>query len=159
MRRFVLVTSTKSFAEDPYVHGKALVAALLISNGIREDAEFVAYFRDAGRAVRVLGNSVRSLFPDEESSTGLLRKALRGARHPGVKLLERVSLEDLVRRPAVDGRQGVCKPPREFTYVAYLEPIDVEVDCGAGLGRMPPHHQFAVFNIEADRRWLASPQP
>ncbi|MGC9169364.1 MAG: hypothetical protein ACP5HD_01285 [Thermoproteus sp.] len=152
MRRFVLVTSTRAFAEQPYVHGKALVAALLISNGIREDAEFVAYFIDAARAIRVLGNSVRSLFPDEESSTGLLRRALRGARHPGVKLIERASLADLIRRPVVDGRRGVCKPPRDFTYVAYLEPADVEVDCGAGLGDMPPHHQFAVFNIEADRQ-------
>ncbi len=151
MRRFLLVTSLKAFEEMPYVHGKALVAALLISNGIRRDAEFVAYFVDAGMALRILGSSVRSLFPDEESSTGLIRRGLRGARHPGVKLLKGVGLDELVRRPLIDGGRGSCRPPRDFTYVAYIEPLRLEADCGAGLEGMEPHHQFAVVNIEADR--------
>ncbi len=151
MRRFLLVTSSRAFEERPYVHGKALVAALLISNGIRKDAEFVAYFVDMGLALRVLGSAIKALFPDEESSTGLLRKGLRGARHPGVKLIRGVKLEELARRPLIDGGRGVCKPPEDFTYIAYLEPTRLEADCGAGLNDMEPHHQFAVINIEADR--------
>ncbi|MEZ0248457.1 MAG: hypothetical protein ABWJ97_04220 [Thermoproteus sp.] len=151
MRRFVLVTSKRAFEESPYVHGKALVAALLISNGIRSDSEFIMYLVDSSEALRVLGSSVRSLFPDEESATGLLRKGLRGVRHPGVKLIRGAALEDLIERPVVDGRRGACRPPASFTYVAYIEPADLDVDCGAGLNDMPPHHQFVVFNIEADR--------
>ncbi|MEL9991573.1 MAG: hypothetical protein QXP98_06695 [Thermoproteus sp.] len=151
MRRFVLVTSRKAFEELPYIHGKALVAALLISNGIRSDSEFVMYLVDSGEALRVLGSSVRSLFPDEESATGLLKKGLRGVRHPGLKLMRRAALKDFMERPVIDGRRGACRPPGSFTYVAYIEPVDLDVDCGAGLDDMLPHHQFVVFNIEADR--------
>lgn len=154
MRRFLLVTSSRAFEERPYVHGKALVAALLISNGIRKDAEFVAYFADIGVALRVLGNAVKALFPDEESSTGLLRKGLRGVRHPGVKLIKGIKLEELVKRPLIDGGRGACRPPEDFTYVAYMEPAKLEADCGVGLGDAEPHHQFAVMNIEADREAL-----
>ncbi|WP_167828053.1 hypothetical protein [Thermoproteus tenax] len=151
MRTFILVTSLDRFNEAPYLHGKALVASLLISNGIRHDAEFVMYLVDARMAVKVLGSAVRSLFPDEESSTGILRKALRGVRHPGVRVLKNVDLRELSRGILVDGRPGNCRVKGDFTYLAYLERLDIDVDCGSGLGDMPPHHQFAVINIEADR--------
>lgn len=160
MRVFVLISSREAFAENPHLHGKALVAALLISNGIRQDAEFVLYLADEGAAVKVSGASVRSLFPDEESSAGLLRKVMRGSRHPGARLIRGVGLRDfLTRRPVVDGGNGACKPGDEFTYVASLaDAADYEADCGTGWGTLPPHHQFAIANIEGDRR-MADPPP
>ncbi|MFB6489723.1 MAG: hypothetical protein TU35_000495 [Thermoproteus sp. AZ2] len=152
MRVFLLVSSRAAFAENPYVHAKALVASLLYSNGIRADAEFILYLADEGSAVRVSGASVRSLFPDEESAAGLLRRALRGGRHPGVRLIKGVELRELARRPVIDGGLGSCRPPSDFTYVAYMErSVGLDADCGAGWGQLPPHHQFVVANIEADR--------
>lgn len=152
MRTFLLVSSRAAFAENPYVHAKALVASLLYSNGIRTDAEFILYLVDEGSAVRVSGASVRSLFPDEESAAGLLRRALRRGKHPGVRLIRGVKLRDLARRPVIDGSPGSCRPADDFTYVAYIERGEgLDADCGSGWGPLPPHHQFVVANIEADR--------
>jgi tRNA (pseudouridine54-N1)-methyltransferase len=51
-------------------------AALLVSHGVRPDAQIVLYLRRGGRYVRVDGAAVKHLNPDERSTAALMAKAL-----------------------------------------------------------------------------------
>lgn len=58
---------------------RCAVASLLVSHGVRADAEFVAVLLGPPRPpriVRLVGAEVRGLNPDERSSASLVRKAL-----------------------------------------------------------------------------------
>jgi hypothetical protein len=74
VRRFLVLTSLRRFNEEPHIHAKILVAALLISNGVRGDAEALFYLTDVDKTVKILGERVKRLFPDEDSSIGYLKK-------------------------------------------------------------------------------------
>ncbi len=52
-------------------------AALLLSNSIRRDTVFIAYFSHAQALLELRGDSVRNLRADEESAAGLLWSLLR----------------------------------------------------------------------------------
>ena len=150
MRRFLVVTSLRRFDEEPHIHAKILVAALLISNGIRKDAEAVFYLTDVDLTVKILGERVKRLFPDEDSSTGFLKKALSGERLPGVVVKK--SAYDLVSGLLLGpSGKGKCLPLPPFTYLVKLEEYGLEAECGLGIGRLSPHHQVVVVNINADR--------
>ncbi|MEZ0318818.1 MAG: hypothetical protein ABWK05_02335 [Pyrobaculum sp.] len=150
MRRFLVSTTLEKFTQLPHIHAKILVAGLLVSNGVRKDAEVAFYLVDKGLLVRILGDRVRRLFPDEESSVGFLKKAFSQRPQPGV-VVKRGSplLEGVVVGPSAPRR---CLPSPPFTYVIPFVEFKVEYHCGAGLGDLPPHHQVAVLNIEVDRK-------
>ncbi len=52
-------------------------AALLLSNSIRRDTVFIAYFSHTQSLLELRGDSVRNLRADEESAAGLLWSLLR----------------------------------------------------------------------------------
>jgi hypothetical protein len=150
VRRFLVLTSLRRFNEEPHIHAKILVAALLISNGVRGDAEAVFYLTDVDKTVKILGERVKRLFPDEDSSIGYLKKALSGERLPGV--VARKGAHDLVSGILIGPTgKGRCLPLPPFTYVVKLEEYSLEAECGLGIERLPPHHQVVVVNINADR--------
>jgi len=157
VRRFLVITSLRRFNEEPHIHAKILVAALLISNGVRRDTEAVFYLTDVDKAVKILGQRVKRLFPDEESSVGFLRRAILGERLPGVvvKSSKHDLFTGLVIGPSDKGR---CTPTPPFTYVVQLEGYKAEAECGLGLERLPPHHQVVVVNINVDRILQGKPQ-
>ena len=105
MRRFLLVAHDARTSADfplddlPGAAGRmdlvarCVVASLLVSRGVRTDAEFLAVLLGPPRPpriVRFVGAEVRSLNPDERSTASLLRKALaeeglaERSMHPGV---------------------------------------------------------------------------
>lgn len=130
---------------------------MLISNGVRRDAEVVFYLTDVDKTVKILGYRVKRLFPDEESSVGFLRKAISGDRLPGavVKRGQYDLLTGLIIGPSGKGK---CVPMPPFTYVIQLEGYKAEVECGLGLEQLPPHHQVVVVNINVDRLLQGKPQ-
>lgn len=150
MRRFLVITSLRRFNEEPHIHAKILVASLLISNGVRGDAEAVFYLTDVNKTVKILGEKVKRLFPDEDSSVGYLKKALSGQRLPGVVVKKGAHdlVSDVLISPSGKGR---CLPLPPFTYMVKLEEYGLEAECGLSIGHLPPHHQVVVVNINADR--------
>ncbi|MEM3396725.1 MAG: tRNA (pseudouridine(54)-N(1))-methyltransferase TrmY [Thermoplasmata archaeon] len=61
------------------VAARCVVASLLISYGIRKDAEVILFFCKGprnGLTIRVSGNNVKYLNPDERSTAALLRNAM-----------------------------------------------------------------------------------
>lgn len=78
------------------VLARCVTAALLVSHGVRDDAEVVLYLRRGERYVRVVGDDVTHLNPDERSTAALVAKALAaqpvGAHeenpHPGIHVGE-----------------------------------------------------------------------
>lgn len=150
MRRFLVITTQQKINEEPHIYAKILVAALLISNGVRQDAEAVYHLVDQRKTVKIIGARVKRLFPDEESSVGFLRKAVAGEKLPGVVV--RRDQGDLVVGMALgpSGR-GRCAPRTPFTYILKFVEYDVEPECGLGLEKIPPHHQVVIVNIEVDR--------
>ena len=157
MRRFLVITSLRRFNEEPHMHAKILVAALLISNGVRRDAEAVFYLTDVDKTVKILGEKVKKLFPDEDSSVGYLKKALSGERLPGVVVKKGAHnlVSGILIGPTGKGR---CLPLPPFTYVVKLEEYSLEAECGLGIGHLPPHHQVVVVNINVDRLLQGKPQ-
>lgn len=150
MRRFLVLTSLRRFNEEPHLHAKILVAALLISNGIRRDAEAVFYLSDVDKTVKILGDRVKRLFPDEDSSVGYLKKALSGEKMPGVVVKK--GAYDLISGVLIGpSGKGRCLPLPPFTYVVRLEEYRLEAECGLGIEHLPAHHQVVVVNITADR--------
>jgi len=150
VRRFLVVTSTETFKRQPHIHAKILTAALLISNGVRQDAEAVFYLVDVDRAVKVVGARVKRLYPDEESAAGFLKKAILGKPLPGVVVKSGVRELALGALLGPEGPQQ-CLPKPPFTYLVKLQEYNISPHCGLGLGNLPPHHQVAVVNIAADR--------
>jgi tRNA (pseudouridine54-N1)-methyltransferase len=55
---------------------RAMGAALLLSHGIRSDVEAILLLRDSVR-IRIAGDRVKRLNPDERSTAALIRRALR----------------------------------------------------------------------------------
>ncbi|MFN7105303.1 MAG: hypothetical protein ACK4M3_01755 [Pyrobaculum sp.] len=143
MRRFLIYTSIERFREVPHIHGKILTGALLISNGVRKDVDVVFYLVDIRKAVKISGARVRRLYPDEESSIGFLKKAFSNP----------IEARDLTVGVTMGaGGRVLCFPKPPFTYLVKLvEGIYLDVECGAGVDRLPPHHQVVVVNIMADR--------
>jgi len=112
---------------------RSLVAGLLVSHGIRDDAEVVLVLGDEV-AVRFAGADLRGLHPDERSAAALVRTALEGARDavgplenevgPGVHVSMR-GFEEVVRD--VEGTvvalheegdpAGETAPPADPTFV------------------------------------------
>ncbi len=89
------------------VLARCVTAGLLVSHGVRDDAEVLLYLRTGGRYVRVAGRGVTHLNPDERSTVALMAKAL-GAKpvgaheenpHPGV-YLGQGGLADVLARVA-----------------------------------------------------------
>ncbi len=91
VRRFLLVAHTARTDSDfrlddlPGSGGRmdlvarCAIASLLVSHGVRRDAEFLAVLLGPPkppRFVRIVGAEVRGLNPDERSTGALLRKAL-----------------------------------------------------------------------------------
>lgn len=90
MRRFVVVGHTQSTGapiplNDPSGAGgrwdvlaRCVTSALLVSHGVRWDAEVVLVLRSGPkpRSLRVSGAEIRNLNPDERSTLALLSKAL-----------------------------------------------------------------------------------
>ncbi|WP_053240294.1 hypothetical protein [Pyrobaculum islandicum] len=150
MRRFLVVTSLRRFTAEPHIHAKLLVAALLISNGIRKDAEAVFYLVDLQKTVKILGSRVKRLFPDEDSSVGFLKKAFAGEKLTGV-IVKRGASDLTIGTTVGPGGRRRCMPNPPFTYVVVFEPFDIDLECDAGLGKLPPHHQVVIINIETDR--------
>jgi hypothetical protein len=145
-----VITSVRKFQELPHVHARILTAALLLSHGVRRDAEAVFYLKDADKTVRVVGSAVKRLFPDEESSIGFLKRALARGGLTGV--IVRRGARDLLTGAVIGpGGRRACVPRPPFTYVVKLEELLVNVDCDAGLEDLPPHHQVVVINVTADR--------
>jgi Uncharacterized conserved protein len=156
VRRFLVITSVRRFNEEPYIHAKILVAGLLISNGVRRDAEVVFYLTDVDKTVKVQGKRVKRLFPDEESSVGFLKKAISGEKLPGVAVKR--SAYDLFTGVVIGpGGKSRCAPAPPFTYVVTLEGFEVEIECGLGLEKLPPHHQVVIVNVNADRALYGRP--
>lgn len=150
IRRFLVITSVRKFQELPHVHARILTAALLLSRGVRHDAEAVFYLKDEDKTVRVVGSRVRRLFPDEDSSIGFLRKALTRGGQAGV--IVRRGARDLLAGTAIGpGGRKACIPRPPFTYVVRFEDLPLDVNCSAGLEDLPPHHQVVVINVTADR--------
>jgi tRNA (pseudouridine54-N1)-methyltransferase len=65
------------------VLARCVTASLLVSHGVRQDAEAVLYLVRGGRYVRIVGSEVRNLNPDERSTAAIVAKAL-GAEPVGV---------------------------------------------------------------------------
>jgi len=150
VRRFLVVTSTEAFKRQPHVHAKILTAALLISNGVRQDAEAVFYLVDVDKAVKVVGARVKRLYPDEDSAAGFLKKAILGKPLPGVVVKSGVRELIIGTLLGPEGSQQ-CQPKPPFTYLVKLWEFDISPHCGLGLDNLPPHHQVAIVNIAADR--------
>lgn len=91
------------------VLARCVTSTLLISHGVREDSEAVVYLRRGGRYLRIVGDQVQHLNPDERSTAALLGKALAaqpvGAHeenpYPGV-YVGQGRLADVVARVAGD---------------------------------------------------------
>jgi hypothetical protein len=150
MRRFLVATSTAKFRAEPHIHAKILVAALLVSNGVRKDAEVVFYLRDEDKAVKIVGERVKRLFPDEESAIGFLKKAFSQGRQAGVVVKK--GGKDLTTGVLIGPSQVTsCLPKPPYTYVIELEAAGIRLDCGLNIGALPPHHQVVVVNITTDR--------
>ncbi|RFA98574.1 hypothetical protein [Pyrobaculum aerophilum] len=150
MRRFLIITSYGKFNELPHIHGKILVAALLVSNGVRKDAEAVFYLKDLDKTVKIVGSRVKRLFPDEDSAIGFLKKAFTQGGQTGV--VTRKGPRDLTTGLVIGPAQGgKCLPKPPYTYVIQIEQFDVKLDCGLNIGWLPPHHQIVVVNITTDR--------
>lgn len=118
MRRFLLVAHDARTAADfslddlpgsggrMDVVARCVAASLLVSHGVREDAEFVAVLQGPPkppRTVRFVGAHVRGLNPDERSTAALINKALaeegqaEHAAHPGVHVSGQGIADLLVR--------------------------------------------------------------
>lgn len=150
MRRFLVITSTSKFHAEPHLHAKILVAALLVSNGVRKDAEVVFYLRDVDKAVKILGERVKRLFPDEDSAVGFLKKAFAEGRQTGVVVKK--GGKDLTAGVAVGPSHVTsCLPKPPYTYVIEQEAAGIKLDCGLNIGALPPHHQVVVVNVTTDR--------
>ena len=87
---------------------RCAVASLLVSHGVRRDAEFLAVLLGPPRPprlVRFLGAEVRALNPDERSTGAILRKALfedgpaERSPHPGVYVVSRSLADALASLP------------------------------------------------------------
>jgi tRNA (pseudouridine54-N1)-methyltransferase len=147
MRRFVVVghdaPTTPDFPLDglPSEAGRldllarSLLAGLLVSHDIREDAEVVLVLGDAV-AVRFSGAELQGLNPDERSAAAMVRTALEGAQdavgplenevRPGV-FVSRRGFEQVVRDLADEGPvvqlhedgtpAGETVPPEDATFV------------------------------------------
>jgi hypothetical protein len=150
VRRFLVTTSTSKFQAEPHIHAKILVAALLVSNGVRKDAEVVFYLRDVDKAVKIVGERVKRLFPDEESAIGFLKKAFSQGRQEGVVVKK--GGKELTAGVVLGPSQVTnCLPKPPYTYVIELEAAGIKLDCGLNIGALPPHHQVVVVNITTDR--------
>lgn len=77
------------------VAARCVVAGLLISYGIRKDTEIILFFQKEprkGLTIRISGNRVKYLNPDERSTAALLRNAMQKFRQgslessPGVQV-------------------------------------------------------------------------
>ncbi len=104
MRVFILSINSGNVKRTLPVVTRCLVASLLLSHGIRKDAQFILYMPDIGKAVKFVGGTIRQLRADEQSASGILLKGFRacvegrvrrGSIHPGVIVLDasRVSLK------------------------------------------------------------------
>ena len=149
MRRFLIATSLSRFQTEPHTHAKILVAALLISNGVRQDVEVIYYLTDINKTVKIIGGRVKRLFPDEQSAIGFLKKALVAGGQTGVVARKGPPEREGIVMGPVSGPPCVPKPP--YTYVIELEKVGFEIDCGMGLAALPPHHQVVVVNVTTDR--------
>jgi len=114
MRRFLILGHRApldaSFSLDDLPGGagrldvlcRSIGASLLVSHGIRKDVETILLLRDAVH-IRILGDRVKRLSPDERSTAGLLQRALDAAADeeiestPGIFVSRRVLAEALDR--------------------------------------------------------------
>lgn len=91
---------------------RCVSGALLISHGIRSDAEIMLVLRGDGgpRLVRISGSEVKRLNPDERSTVALLSRALEAqdvGKHettvtPGI-YTSKAELEEVLSRAAAEG--------------------------------------------------------
>ncbi len=158
MRHIVLVTTLEAVLESPDVAAKSLVAALLVSNDVRRDTEFVIVLED--KALVFMGRSIRQLRADERSAFGIIEKALRSRKrfpHTGVAV---EAVQDPVKyirrfpRPRLlaasrSGLPAVPSPP--FTLVVpWKRDLARQWDEDATGSLMYPHHTIAVAHWIAD---------
>ncbi len=158
MRHIVLVTTRGAVDEGPDIAAKSLVAALLVSNDVRRDTEFVIVLEE--KALIFRGRNIRQLRADERSAFGIIEKALRSRRrfpHPGVaveavedpmKYMRRFPKPRLLASPS-GGPPVVPSPP--FTLVvAWKTDLTRQWDEGTTGSLRYPHHTIAVAQWIAD---------
>lgn len=136
---------------------RCVTAGLLVSHGVRDDAEVVIYLRDGERYVRFVGSEVRNLNPDERSTAALVKKAL-GAEpvaaheenpHPGVYVGQGGLADVLSRRaggrPVVrldEAGETISSWPPDAVYVLSdhedFDAQDLAVLHGAPVQRLGP---------------------
>lgn len=91
-RNFLLLTTLEDYARSKPIYARSVVAALLLSHSIRRDAAITLSFAESF-SIRIMGNSIRGLAPDEASVIGVLDKAVRWGRegkstpHRGVRII------------------------------------------------------------------------
>ena len=106
MRYFLILVKKE---EDLKVYSpiikRCIVYSMLISNGIRKDVILSFYLLDRKKGIKIYSNTVRRLFPDEQSLEGIYKKFLRYFNknkreevkiHPGIFAFKK-DLKDLIK--------------------------------------------------------------
>jgi tRNA (pseudouridine54-N1)-methyltransferase len=121
MRRFVVVgqrTITGDFSLNDLTGGsgrldvllRCINSAFFLSHGMRDDTELFLVLKgepDPPKTIRLVGNELRGLNPDERSAAGLVKKALE------------------MRLP-----KGLEKQPSDGVYISRKDLVDIIEDLG-----------------------------
>jgi len=168
MRRFILITSRKLVYDEPGIHARCLVAALLISRSIRKDSVFYMYLRE-GFTIEFHGSKIRQLRADEASAFGIINKAIKEIEkrspHTGVyikrenfsKLLSRTSSNLKLFSSTLPGSKKLSevKLVSDITYVTTIDDYNTqeieELTNKEFLAitfpkKYTPEHEFVVIN-------------
>jgi len=159
------------------VASRAVVYSLLVSRGVRENAQLYMFFREERKCLLFEGSKVRHVMPDEQSLGGILKKAAKAVKgygssrvHWGVRLI-RLNFAALLRK--VGGRLRIFAHPRgkdlralvvgsdlsavipfftEYTGAELEELKRQEYEpVDGGLSKLYPDQTIAVLQLAADR--------